>query len=96
MRERTPKIPSISKNAMQITVHFWSYFADIAGARSIILELPATSTVRDAMALVHQHFPTLASARNSTLIAVGLDYASLEQPLKAQDEVSLFPPVQGG
>jgi len=81
---------------MQITVHFWSYFADIAGARSITLEVPASSTVQEVLAVVHQRYPTLASARKSTLIAVGLDYALPEQLLQAQDELSLFPPVQGG
>jgi molybdopterin converting factor small subunit len=34
--------------------------------------------------------------RNSTLIAVGVDYQEKSYVLKEGDEVSLFPPVQGG
>ena len=34
--------------------------------------------------------------RNSTLIAVGVDYQGPSYRLGAGDEVSLFPPVQGG
>jgi len=81
---------------MQITVHFWSYFADLAGTRTAALELPEMSTVADALRIIHQRFPALAPARKSTLIAVGVDYAPEDQKLHPQDEVSLFPPVQGG
>ena len=38
----------------------------------------------------------LAEARNSTLKAVGLDYQDDDFVLSDGDEVSLFPPVQGG
>jgi molybdopterin converting factor small subunit len=34
--------------------------------------------------------------QNSTLIAVGVEYQSRDYVLKDGDEVSLFPPVQGG
>ncbi len=81
---------------MQINVHFWSYFADIAGTRDLALQLPEATTVGEAMALIYQRFPTLETARKSTLIAVGVDYASADQALKDGEELSLFPPVQGG
>ena len=34
--------------------------------------------------------------QNSTLIAVGVDYQTRSYRLQEGDEVSLFPPVQGG
>ena len=50
---------------MQINVHFWSYFADIAGTRDLALQLPEATTVGEAMALIYQRFPTLETARKS-------------------------------
>jgi molybdopterin converting factor small subunit len=41
-------------------------------------------------------FPKLAAMENSTLVAVGVDYQPKTYMLKSGDEVSLFPPVQGG
>jgi len=41
-------------------------------------------------------FPKLAGARNSLLVAVGVDYQGADYVLREGDEVSLFPPVQGG
>jgi molybdopterin converting factor small subunit len=43
-----------------------------------------------------EHFPTLAGAKNSTLKAVGLEYEDDDFVLSDGDEVSFFPPVQGG
>lgn len=81
---------------MTITVRFWSYFKDFAGGESLVVVLPGGGTVAD----LHEHligrFPKLAGLRRSTLIAVGVDYARPETALKDGDEVSFFPPVQGG
>ncbi len=41
-------------------------------------------------------FPKLAPMKKSTLLAVGVDYQPREYLLQDGDEVSLFPPVQGG
>ena len=41
-------------------------------------------------------FPKLAAMEKSTLIAVGVDYQTRDYVLKDGDEVSFFPPVQGG
>jgi molybdopterin converting factor small subunit len=41
-------------------------------------------------------FPKLAAMQNSTLIAVGVEYQGRSYVLQEGNEVSLFPPVQGG
>jgi molybdopterin converting factor small subunit len=81
---------------MNIRVRYWSWFRDLAGTADEILRLPSVATVQDALAAVHERHPRLAEARRSTLIAVGVEYQPLEFALKEGDEVSLFPPVQGG
>ena len=81
---------------MKVEVQFFSYFKDATGCASIVQEIPERTTIRDLMQRIHQRFPKLAPAARSTLIAVGLEYASPDQFLKDGDQVSLFPPVQGG
>jgi molybdopterin converting factor small subunit len=41
-------------------------------------------------------FPKLSAMKKSTLLAVGVDYQPRDYALQDGDEVSLFPPVQGG
>ena len=81
---------------MRIPVHFWSYFADLAGVGRAELVLSDTATVGDALAEVAVRFPKWAVVRKSTLVAVGVEYAEPNQQLRPGDELSLFPPVQGG
>ena len=81
---------------MQITVHFWSYFRDLTGLASEILELEEGVSVETAVTEVMKRYPKLIPLRNSTLVAVGVDYADSATRLRAGDELSLFPPVQGG
>ncbi len=81
---------------MTVPVQLWSYFRDLAGMATLTVELPEGATVAEALDAVYARHPQLAALRNSTLIAVGVDYADSSQVLRAGDEVSLFPPVQGG
>ena len=43
-----------------------------------------------------RRFPELGAMQNSTLTAVGVEYQGRGYVLQEGDEVSLFPPVQGG
>jgi molybdopterin synthase catalytic subunit len=81
---------------MIITVSFYSYFKDLTGCPNATQELPADSRVRDLLGLLVARFPKLGPMQKSTLIAVGVDYQGRDYILKNGDEVSLFPPVQGG
>jgi molybdopterin converting factor small subunit len=81
---------------VKIEVQFFSWFKDAAGRSQIIEDLPEGATIADLMARIHARFPKLAAAARSTLVAVGLEYAARDQVLKTGDQVSLFPPVQGG
>jgi len=81
---------------LTIPVQFWSYFRDLAGVSDLQVELPVGASVADLLSEVYRHHPKLGALRNSTLVAVGVDYQGASYVLKAGDEVSLFPPVQGG
>jgi MoaD family protein len=81
---------------MKIAVQFFSYFRDLTGAPSFVAELPEGATLGDLVRQLHTRFPRLKEMERSTLAAVGLEYQGPEHRLKDGDEVSLFPPVQGG
>ena len=81
---------------MQIRVHFYSYFKELAGCAETTENLQPGQTIEDLLNLLIVRFPKLGGMQNSTLIAVGVDYQSRTYVLQEGDEVSLFPPVQGG
>lgn len=81
---------------MTVTIKFWSYFKDHTGCSETTLELPESASLGDAHSAVIERFPALAEMQNSTLKAVGVDYQPDEFVLNEGDEISLFPPVQGG
>jgi molybdopterin converting factor small subunit len=81
---------------MTIRVMFWSYFRERVGAESAEVTLADGARVADLLSAVHGRWPVLEPLKGCTLVAVGLDYADPERVLRSGDEVSLFPPVQGG
>ena len=81
---------------MKVSVQFYSYFKDLTGCEGTEAELPEQSTIADLMSRLFERFPKLAAMKNSMLIAVGVDYQLRDYQLKNGDEISLFPPVQGG
>jgi len=81
---------------MRVAVHFYSYFKDLTGCDQTSIELPPNASLRDLYQTLTAQFPKLAAMEKSTLIAVGVDYQTRDYVLKSGDEVSLFPPVQGG
>lgn len=81
---------------MIVRVQFWSYFKDLTGCAQVSEELPSGAALGELLTRLQARFPRLTSMQNSTLVAVGVEYQSRDYVLKDGDEVSLFPPVQGG
>jgi molybdopterin converting factor small subunit len=81
---------------MRVRVHFWSYFRDIAGAAEAEVDVARGATVAEVLEVAWQRWPELGRLRGSTLVAVDVDYADPGRVLAPGEEVSLFPPVQGG
>ena len=81
---------------MQVKVSFHSYFKDLTGCAETTEMLAEGSTLGALHEKVMTKFPKLAAMKKSTLLAVGVDYQPRDYGLKDGDEVSLFPPVQGG
>ena len=81
---------------MRVTITFFSYFKDLTGCHQTSETLPPGSSLDDLQKQLAVRFPKLAAMQNSTLIAVGVEYQGRKYVLQEGDEVSLFPPVQGG
>jgi len=81
---------------MNVRVNFYSYLREQTGCAQTETALPADSTLGALHEQLMRQFPKLAAMKKSTLLAVGVDYQPRDYVLKEGDEVSLFPPVQGG
>jgi molybdopterin converting factor small subunit len=81
---------------MNVTVSFYSYFKELTGCAQVSEDLPEGSTLNDLYQKLAARFPKLAAMQKSTLMAIGVEYRERSYVLKEGDEVSLFPPVQGG
>ena len=81
---------------MRVHADFYSYLKDLAGCSGADFDLPAGSTVGELLVVLYQQFPQLAPMAKSTLVAVGVEYRLKDHRLADGDQVSLFPPVQGG
>lgn len=81
---------------MEVAVCFYSYFKELAGCDRASEQVPEGSTLQDLLRQVLRRYPRLGPMEKSMLAAVGVDYEPRSYVLRPGDEVSLFPPVQGG
>jgi len=81
---------------MRVSVCFYSYFKDLVGCERTSETIDEGGTLADLLKIIFRRFPKLKAMEKSMLVAVGVDYQLRNYVLKDGDEVSLFPPVQGG
>ena len=81
---------------MNVSVQFFSYFKDLAGRPHFVTTVAPGATIGELLDVIYKQFPKLEPMCKSTLVAVGVEYQDRSYVLKEGDEVSLFPPVQGG
>ena len=81
---------------MQVRVRLFARYREAVGRERLDVDVPDGGTVEAAWAAVVDRHPELAAYRPFTLFAVGQDYVHSEHPLRAGDELCLFPPVSGG
>jgi molybdopterin converting factor small subunit len=81
---------------MRVQVHFYSYFKDLTGCAQTEETIAEGNSLAGLLKNLFQRFPKLAAMEKSMLVAVGVEYQPRDYVLKEGDEVSLFPPVQGG
>ncbi len=80
---------------MQVTVLFFGMLRDVFG-NSETISLPEMATVADVVRHYRDRAAHLGGFWDSIAVSVNEHYATAAQPLSANDEVALLPPVSGG
>jgi molybdopterin converting factor subunit 1 len=76
---------------MHVQVRLFAALRERAGTELVELELPPGARVRDALEQIGWLTDGVP-----VVMAVNREYANAEQPLSADDELALIPPVSGG
>ena len=81
---------------MKVRVQFYAQLRDLVGMREFELDVAEGSTVRDLLDQIYAQQPALRPYDKSMLIGAGVEFVDRNYKLKARDEISIMPPVQGG
>ena len=81
---------------MNIQIKLFATLKDRAGSPRVQLDLPDDATVSVLLDRLAQTQPRLAPSLPTCLVAVNQEFAFGSTPIRAGDEVALFPPVSGG
>ena len=81
---------------MVVTVLLFAHLAETSGAERLSIDLPAGSTVADALDRLAGTHPSIAAIRPILAVAVNERYAATDQILCDGDTLALIPPVSGG
>lgn len=79
---------------MYVRVLFFGATADLAGQRSVELDLANSSTVLEALSTITNRHN--AFANHKLLFAVNQEYVPINMKLKDGDELAIFTAVSGG
>jgi len=81
---------------MVVFIEFVGKQRDIAKTGEISLPITGEMSVREALEHLEQRYPTLLPDRNSMLVTVNHEVASLNKSLKPNDTVCFLPHIGGG
>ena len=81
---------------MKVRVEFYSQLRDLAGTAELNVDLPVEATVADLLEKLYKKAPALRSRDKSILVGAGVEFVDRNYKLKAGNEISIMPPVQGG
>ncbi len=74
-----------------ITIRYFASLRERLGRSEDQVEAAGLNCVADVWSRV-----SAGSLPANTLVAINQEYASLESPVRAGDEIAFFPPVTGG
>jgi molybdopterin converting factor small subunit len=94
----SPTSPSPAPTpAGQVKLLFFSVLQDLTATEETWWPIPESGlTVRALIESVSERWPTLRQWQGRLLVAVDLEYASLDDAVRDGQEVAFMPPVQGG
>ncbi|HWM25079.1 MAG TPA: MoaD/ThiS family protein [Chthoniobacterales bacterium] len=81
---------------MNVHVQFFSGLRDLAKVSEIELEVPELTKVAELLEILYARTPALRDWDKSILVAAGVEFVGRDYVVKADDRISIMPPVQGG
>lgn len=81
---------------MKVHVQFFSRLRDLAGVSEMDLELTEATKVVELLGILYARTPALRDWDKSILVAASVEFVDRDYVLKADDQISIMPPVQGG
>ena len=81
---------------MRVTVRMFARAKDLAGTSSVAVDIAEGGTVSQLRRQLAERYPSLARLLDHSAFAVNDDFADDSQPIPANAEVALLPPVSGG
>ncbi|HJX25064.1 MAG TPA: MoaD/ThiS family protein [Chthoniobacterales bacterium] len=81
---------------MKVRVQFFSRLRDVTGSEHCDLDLKTGAMVSDLLAELFARFPKLRDWERSILVGAGVEFVERGYVLRADEEISIMPPVQGG
>lgn len=93
---------------MHIRVKLFAQLRDLVGRGDVVLDVEASGVdaaphttpsrviVKDVWQTLTAAHPALAPFASSVSCAVNAEYARMQAPVQADDEVAFLPPVSGG
>ena len=81
---------------MKVHVQFFSRLRDLVGLSETEMEVPEGAKVADLLEMLYRRTPALRDWDKSILVASGVDFVGRDHVLKASEQISVMPPVQGG
>lgn len=81
---------------MRVTLLLFAHLAELAGARSMELELADGTTARDALDAFLQRVPEAEGYRGRIAFALDDAYCAAGTTLAPGSELAFIPPVSGG
>ncbi len=79
-----------------IKILFFATLREIAGTKTIEVDIKPGATVRDLKTMITQRFPGIQEAIQHCLASVNHEYSEDETEIPPAAEIAFFPPVSGG
>jgi molybdopterin converting factor subunit 1 len=81
---------------MKIKVLLFASLRDLVGSEKLEVELKEGASVKDLIGAITAEYPALGERLASTRVAVDDRFSTESDPISANSEVALIPPVSGG
>ena len=81
---------------MKVHIQFFSRLRDLAGVSEMEIEVADSSQIADLLETLYVRTPSLRDWDKTILVAAGIEFVQRDYVLKAGDQISIMPPVQGG